>query len=316
VEIFDRNQLSISIQSRIWLIVTNILLFLTFIPSAFAANSSQEGTPFRYVGGHILVIPVKLCDKDSSFVLDTGAGVNALAHSVADSLGYRADGSHSGRRMSGQKLTMETTHIASLQVGPYRQTDVPVALLKTEEFFPKDQEFAGIQGFVSLNFFRSVPFTIDYQNKMIFIETEESLKARAKDGHSVPIKVERKNNIETSIKLPIRFSNGKSANVEVDTGSDVLILNQSYMKSFGISTHDKSLRNVEGKDETGHAYVRYFTQLPVDVFMTGSETIRQSRPKVMFQKIIHQGLIGDAFMHNFKVTYDIPHKRLIFANPN
>ena len=37
----------------------------------------------------------------------------------------------------------------------------------------------------------------------------------------------------------------------------------------------------------------------------------------MFQEIIHDGLIGDRFLRNFIVTYDLPRSRMIFApSPN
>jgi hypothetical protein len=35
----------------------------------------------------------------------------------------------------------------------------------------------------------------------------------------------------------------------------------------------------------------------------------------MFQKIIYQGLVGDAFLRNFITTYDLPNSRMIFSAP-
>ena len=36
----------------------------------------------------------------------------------------------------------------------------------------------------------------------------------------------------------------------------------------------------------------------------------------MFQEIIYDGLIGDRFLRNFTVTYDLPRSRMIFALPS
>ena len=36
----------------------------------------------------------------------------------------------------------------------------------------------------------------------------------------------------------------------------------------------------------------------------------------MFQEIIYDGLIGDAFLRRFVVTYDQPAERMIFARAN
>ena len=36
-------------------------------------------------------------------------------------------------------------------------------------------------------------------------------------------------------------------------------------------------------------------------------------PRVMFQEIIYDGLIGDQFLRNFTTTYDLPNGRMIFS---
>ena len=51
------------------------------------------------------------------------------------------------------------------------------------------------------------------------------------------------------------------------------------------------------------------------ISLAGAPAIRQSDPEVMFQKIIFDGLVGDAFLRNFIVTYDLPAARMIFALP-
>jgi hypothetical protein len=119
--------------------------------------------------------------------------------------------------------------------------------------------------------------------------------------------------MQTGIMLPLKFSNGKSALVEVDTGSGSLILNEKYMKSFGITAVSADVKVMHGKDETEHSYVRYFCKLPADVSLSAARNIQQCKPSVQFQKIIYDGLIGDSFLHTFTVTFDLAHKRMIFA---
>jgi len=234
---------------------------------------------------------------------------------LAEKFACKPERSHSGRRMSGQKLSMKITTVPSLEVGSCRQANVPMALWNLDELFPKEQKYKGIEGFVSLNFFEKTAFTMDYQQKKMFIESPASLKQRLSAGFQVPVIVERKNGIETSISLPLSFSNGKTVLVEVDTGSGCLILNEEYMKLFGIAPDSPNLKKVAGKDETGHSYIRYFCQLPADISLKRAGNISQSKPNVMFQKIIHAGLVGDAFLRNFIVTYDLANNRMIFALP-
>ncbi len=49
------------------------------------------------------------------------------------------------------------------------------------------------------------------------------------------------------------------------------------------------------------------------VHPTGAGEIAQPDPDVMFQRIIHDGLLGDTFLRRFAVTYDIAGSRLIFT---
>jgi len=278
-----------------------------------AAETENEAVPFKYAAGHILLIPVKVCGKNSTFVLDTGCGVNVVSQSLADSLSCKVIGKHSGRRMSGQKLSMEIAALPSLQVGSYVQQNVPVAKWKLEDLLGGEKELASVKGFVSLDFFKDCAFTMDYAKKLLFIETEATLKQRLAAGKSVSIKVTGQGSWETGIDVPLEFSNGKTALAEVDTGSGSLILDAHYMKAFGINETDANVKVKNGTDETGHSYKRVFCDLPADVFLAKGKEFKQLKPQVQFQKIIHQALIGDSFLHNFVVTYDLPHDRMIFA---
>lgn len=49
--------------------------------------------------------------------------------------------------------------------------------------------------------------------------------------------------------------------------------------------------------------------------IAGMAQYRVSGPDVMFQKIIHQGLIGDAILRHFITTYDLTNSRMIFSLP-
>src|SRR5271170_2054248 len=77
-----------------------------FCLSAVAETPERIAVAFKYAVGHVMVVPVKICGQDSLFILDTGSGVNLIGRSLADKLVCKASGKYSGRRMSGQKLTM------------------------------------------------------------------------------------------------------------------------------------------------------------------------------------------------------------------
>lgn len=238
--------------------------------------------------------------------------MNVISQSLAEKLACKAVGKVTGKRMSGQSMTMNLVNVSALQVGSCLQRNLPMATWKLEDVFAGAPDMAQVEGLVSLEFFKKVPFTIDYAKKTVFIENDESLAKRLSEGVSIPIQVTHKH-AQTSISMLMWFSNGSYARVEVDTGSGALILDERYMKELGVFKSSPDVKTVEGIDETGHSYVRYFTKLPLDVFLAQSRLFTLVKPKVQFQKIIYDGLVGDGFLSNFTATYDLSHKRMIFA---
>jgi hypothetical protein len=60
--------------------------------------------------------------------------------------------------------------------------------------------------------------------------------------------------------------------------------------------------------------VRYFGRLQGPVRLAdGSGSIEARDLPVMFQKIIYDGLAGDAFLSRFTVSFDLPRSEMIFA---
>jgi hypothetical protein len=112
--------------------------------------------------------------------------------------------------------------------------------------------------------------------------------------------------------LPLDVPGAGSIAVEVDTGSDVLNLDERLAGRAGAQLDGADAR-VDGTDETGHAYRRTFTKLAGTVHPTGAPQIAQRDPDVMFQRIVYDRLVGDAFLRRFVVTYDVANGRMIFA---
>lgn len=292
-----------------------ILSAMAAIGMIFHAQPAQaevSEVPFSYRGGHIICVPVSLNEKNAStFILDTGAGVSLLSDKLAAKLNAQSCGYHSGRRMSGQTLHMKIAAIKEIKVAEVRQKSPKLAVWNTEDLFGHSKEFADIGGILSLNYFRKIPFTIDYKRKMLVLEDSVSLKKRIANGVKVPVKMDSKGDVELSIKIPMSMAKTPKLYAEVDTGSDSLILDLRYMKSLKI--RDAKIKRVVGKDETGHTFIRYFTQLPGNIWLKDSPSILQRTPAVMFQKIIHDGLIGDSFLKQHTVTFDLSHSQMIFS---
>jgi hypothetical protein len=105
--------------------------------------------------------------------------------------------------------------------------------------------------------------------------------------------------------MPLTIPSGRSISVEIDMGSDALILDERFAEETGASLDGNERRRVEATDETGHAYTRTFTRLAGRIYPTAAPHLAQVDPDVMFQRIIHDGLVGDAFLRRHVVTFDV-----------
>lgn len=281
-------------------------------------NSLSEPTavPCVHVGDtHILKVPVTVNGTVKTyFILDTGAGVNLISKSLANKLGMKVRGSYRGKRMSGQAIDIEMSKASALSIGAYSRNDLSIGLWDMQKLFENEPQFADIQGIVSLNYFKNCAVTIDYSKNQVIIETDKSLSERAVQGSVIPIKVKNKNGMDTSVMFSMQLSKKLKANMEVDTGSGAMILDTRYMKLLGVDANAKSVKKVIGKDETNHSYTRYFTKLEqITIHPSGAPSVSQSNPPAQFQDIIYDGLVGDDFLRNFIVTYDLPNSRMIFS---
>lgn len=269
-----------------------------------------SAVPVEYVA-HCLALPVQVCGAETRFIFDTGIGLNLISEDLAARVGCRPDGStFTGRRMSGHAVTVPLGSLSSLQVGERLMRDVPVGIFDMHAM----AGLGDVEGFVSLSCFRTAPLTVDYRAGLLVLEDEASLAQRAAAGTPVAVRV-RYDGCSTDLMMSMDLPDGEPVIVEVDTGSDVLILDESRAGDAGVDLREGKTRQVKGTDETGNEFVRYFTELPGDVKVSEAPSIRMTGPQVMFQRIIHDGLVGDLFLRNFTTTYDLARSRMIFAIP-
>lgn len=267
-----------------------------------------SAVPFEYLA-HLVTVPVQVGGAEARFVFDTGIGVTLISRSLAARAGCVPDGSaYTGRPMSGQPVTVPLGSLGALSVGGRRCDDVAVGILDMGELAGLE----GIDGFLSLSHFRSVPVTVDYPAGVLVVEDGESLARRLEAGVPAEVRVEL-DGCSTSVFVSLDLPGGRAVTVEVDTGSDVLILDEAAAAHLGADLDGPDVRRDDGRDETGQVFTRYFTTLRGSVSVAGAPGIGQADPAVMFQKIIYDGLAGNAFLRNFAVTYDLPGTRMIFA---
>jgi hypothetical protein len=268
-----------------------------------------SATPFERIH-HLVTVPVLVGGREARFVLDTGIGLTLLSERLRAAIGCRTDGStFTGRRMSGQEITVPLATAPPISIGGAIRRDHVVGIMALDGFPP---EMGAVDGFLSLAFFETAPFTVDYARGEVVLESPASAAERARHGSAVPVRLERDGPAVDAF-MQLELPGGKSIEVEIDMGSDSLILDESLAEAVGVDMRRDGVRRVEDRDETGHAYARFFTRLAGTVCATGAPSLEQVDPDVMFQRIIYDGLVGDAFLRRFTVTYDLPRERVVFG---
>lgn len=263
---------------------------------------------FEYLK-HVLTVPVRVAGIQTRFILDTGIGLCLISEALAARVGCQPDGStFTGQRMSGQAVTIPLGTLSSLDIGEHASRDIRVGIFDMHAMAGLEQ----VEGFLSLTSFRTLPMTIDYAAGLVILEDEASLSRRAKRGTSVPAQVDY-DGCSTRLLIRLELPSGRVITVEVDTGSEDIILDESLAADVGVDLHHQTTRRHEATDETGHQFARYFAKASGDISVTGAPDYRVTAPDVMFQKIIYDGLVGDKFLRGFTTTYEVANERMIFS---
>lgn len=272
-----------------------------------AAPNPLSVVPVGLGSGQFHTIPVRINGSALTVaVLDTGIGLALVSKALCDRVACVINGEFTGQRMSGQSITLPLTTLTSLDIGGVVRRDVPAAVVDIEGFFPEPQ----IEAFVGLPFFEELPFTIDAEGGRLVLESPETLAEREAAGTSVPVRLDRQGPA-LDIFVPISIG-GVQAEVLIDTGSRSVILDMRYAEDLHIDLSAESVRSHEGHDETGQSYQRFYTTLDEVAFEAAPHQARQGFD-VMFQEIIHDGLVGKEFLSSFTLTYDLARERIIVA---
>ena len=291
-----------------------ILIFLTACTTPHSSSqttSVQATVPFKYYEKELIAVPVTINDSlTTTFILDTGIGINILSKKLCETLSCRTLGHHTGKRMSGQEVTVPMSSVKALSFAGHVETDIPVGIFEMEKIMPGSD----IGGFLSLGFFSKTAFTVNYKDQTISIEDADSLMRLKSKGKIVPVRIDNSDSA-MGVFLPLILPTGQEISVEVDTGSQSIILDEHFMAPLGFSVNDERVRRRDGQDETEHVFTRYFAKIDGAINFPGPDKIGVTSMDAMFQKIIYDGLVGHRFLSQFIVTYNLPESEMIFSIP-
>lgn len=254
---------------------------------------------------HFYRVPVGLGAATERFLLDTGIGITVISTELAGRPGVEHTGAtYAGRRMSGRLVEVPLARIAELRIGDLVMHDHVAGVLD----IGGGAEFAGIL----------TPAIVD--DRLLTIDPAQSIVTIGAPGGALPVGSvvdlhERRDGPAVDWSVELVLPSGRTVRVEVDTGSGSLILDTAYLADVGLHIDDPSLEVSTGTDETGHEWTRRWARIEGSVHLADAPETAQTAPRVMFQDIVLDGLVGTAYLDRFVTTYDFAGRRLVLSPP-
>ena len=236
---------------------------------------------FEFVEGDTaIVVPATINGKQVQMVLDTGAGIEALATNIAKDLGIKTTEILTGKRLNGDPLTIEMGAAESLSLGNIIRKNWLIAPL---DYFDRMSKEINVQGLLSLKFFEDRPFTIDYPQKFIVLETPESLAKRRNSGFTIPLFLTKEFSQALGVEIDLEVDRKWRQRAVVDTGSAPTKLDMPYFQKMGLSPHDPRLQRKSFNTIAKTRVDAIFLPIPGRIRLAGSEIDNDNHP-VRFQE--------------------------------
>ncbi len=255
--------------------------------------------------GHV-EIRAKVNSVEGIFILDTGAGINVITKTFASKLGKikMHDGSFTGFRATGEPLEMHLYTISSLEIGDLQERNSTFTIL--------DADLGKIDGLISLASFKEQPFTIDYANKKLYLESSGSLMSREKNGKVIKIQLDDDRGVSIDMFTRVRVNNKLDLQISLDSGAgfNVFRFNAEYLKSLvGDTTNIKRYNKQSSLNAktTNNFYLAKLNSLAI----SDNPSIKVHDIKASFLKsLIYDGITSINWLGNC-ITIDISKKELI-----
>ena len=286
-------------------LITTILILFTILSHAQKKTTEKIEIPFTQTSNGHIIIPAKINGIEGNFIFDTGAGINLLTKKFADKVTDLEKTNHfyTGHRATGEEIQSDLWNSKSLEIGNFKVDNEIFAVYNID--FPLD-------GLISLTPFKDKPITIDFENKILSIETENSLSQLiAEKDFEMPIQINNDREIRIGIATTIKLNDTLTLNVSLDSGAgfNVFRFSSRYMENLGVEKNKikSEFKPSIFKPEEGNEY--YYTTLSKMTDINNNVSVKDF--KVTFiEGLIHEGIMGINWIGQ-KITVDIPNKRLI-----
>jgi hypothetical protein len=234
-------------------------------------------------------VNVTVKGKRGDFLFDTGGGVTLLTEGFSKGIECQFWGRTTGFNMFGKRSDGPHCDDVQIMAGEVALTPVNVGKIDFEGQFPGD---VAPDGLLSLDAFDGKAITLDQKTATLTIETPKSLISRTRTMRELPFRVSR----ECSARCLSGFVGVPTAKgmtwLILDSGAGgVSLISKEHAELFGLDPNAKDQRL---KFEAAPG-------VPID-------------SPVMVTDMIMDGNLGQPFMSQYVITFDLAHERLWIAN--
>ena len=198
--------------------------------------SAQTGLPFEMTPSGHMLIKAKVNGVEGNFILDTGAGITLLTKKFSTRLTnlQKLNREYTAFRATGEKITADLYTTDQIMIAGFKDANPNLMIF--------DVDFGPIDGLISLMTFKNQPFTIDYEQKKVIIETPASLKTRKARGYILPLQIESSRDITLDIFTFVQVNKKMTLQFLIDSGAgtNVFHINAKHLQELGVDVSDTS----------------------------------------------------------------------------
>lgn len=281
----------------------------------FVSGQNSAAVPFDLVSNLLLV---RAAVNDSAplwFIFDTGASSTVVNTKQAAALGLRTRGRLVGVGAAG------TAEAARLEPARLRVGDAEVAGLTT---YALDLDFLApplgraVSGVIGNDVIGRFVIEIDYAARTLNFAEPRGFRYAGR-GAAVPVTVEGDGNVFARAEVAFASAPPLAGKFEIDTGSTGSVsLNAPFVRRHGLERAVRSARTTRmgGVGGTAEALVVRARAVRLGGHELRDVVARLSRAtRGALAATRSDGLIGGEIFRRFKVTVDLPRRR-IYLEPN
>lgn len=276
---------------------------------AFSQSATSNEIPFQLLGSGHLLVKAKADGVEGNFIFDTGAGITVFTKTYFDKLKHVTpeDGGYTGFRATGERLDIDLFLVKDFEFGSIKKAQEEISYI--------DVNLGGIDGIISLKALESVPFTIDFEKKVLRIETSQALTNIRKKASIVPVQLEQSRNKSLTLFSYFKVNDTLNLQVSLDSGAgkDVFRLNSKYLQRLGVDVSDTlHVKKIEKKSEFDEKHVShiYLTSLSKLTSAAAPSVNTTNFPVQFVDGLIYDGIIWINWLGS-KITFDLQQKVLL-----